>query len=241
MTTIGDDIGDGSGDQSQAAEYVLGLLNAEEHAAAARRIATDPAFAAEVRQWQSRFASLDNAFEERAAPPHLLADIEARVFGAPARPSGLRGLWENLNLWRGLAAAALAVAVVAIGINVMRPAALDPRDFATQLVAALEEEGSNVKFLALYDGATGTVRLTALSGDAAPDRDFELWAIEGDNAPVSMGVVPANARSEVTMKPDILAKFGEGSLLAITLEPKGGSPTGDPTGPVVAKGVATPI
>jgi anti-sigma-K factor RskA len=241
MTTIGDDIGDGNADHSLAAEYVLGLLNAEERAAVARRIAVEPAFAAEVRQWQARFADLDHAFEESPAPSHLLATIEARVFGAPARPGGLRALWENLNLWRGLAAAALAVAVIAIGMNVMRPAALDPRAFATQLVAALEEEGSNVKFLALYDSASGTVRLTALSGAAAPDRDFELWAIEDNNPPVSMGVVPANARSEVTMTPDILAQFGEGSVLAITLEPKGGSPTGDPTGPVVAKGVATPI
>ena len=37
------------------------------------------------------------------------------------------------------------------------------------------------------------------------------------------------------------AKFGEGTVLAVTLEQKGGSPTGKAQGPIVAVGKATPI
>ncbi|MNL63606.1 Anti-sigma-K factor rskA [compost metagenome] len=105
----------------------------------------------------------------------------------------------------------------------------------TQLVAALEAEGSDVRFLALYDGA-GAVRLTALSGDVATDRDLELWAIQGGGDPISMGVIPVNARSVVELSEQVRQGWGEGSVLAITLEPKGGAPEGKPTGPVVAAG-----
>jgi len=108
-------------------------------------------------------------------------------------------------------------------------------------VAALHEEGSNVSFVALYNETTGQVRLTSLSGDAVPDKDYELWAIEGANAPKSMGVIPVNARTDVKLAPDVLAGFGEGTILAITLEAKGGSSTGAPQGPIVAKGAATQI
>jgi anti-sigma-K factor RskA len=39
----------------------------------------------------------------------------------------------------------------------------------------------------------------------------------------------------------VLAGFGPGTTLAISLEPQGGSPTGLPTGPVVAAGKAAQI
>ncbi|UXN74014.1 anti-sigma factor [Devosia sp. A8/3-2] len=74
-----------------------------------------------------------------------------------------------------------------------------------------------------------------------PEKDFELWAIQGGNNPVSMGVIPANQRSTVSITPEVMAGWGEGSVLAITLEPKGGSPSGAPTGPIVAKGAVQQI
>jgi anti-sigma-K factor RskA len=40
---------------------------------------------------------------------------------------------------------------------------------------------------------------------------------------------------------DLPASFAAGTVLAVTLEPKGGSPDPGPTGPIVAVGKATPI
>ena len=134
---------------------------------------------------------------------------------------------------------AMAVAIAAIGFNLVQPAP-DVTALTTQLVAALEAEGSDVRFLALYDG-TGAVRLTALSGTDVPDRDLELWAIQGGDAPISMGVIPVNARSTVELSEQVRSGWGEGSVLAITLEPKGGAPEGVPTGPVVAQGAVHQI
>ena len=234
-----DDMGtEGPGGNSLVAEYVLGVLSAQEHDRIGRLIDSDQALRAERDFWVSRFSALNDAYEETPVPPYIYPAIEARAFGGRVQPQA-SSWWESLLVWRSIAGAALAVAVAAVGFNLLQPAP-DVSGLTNQLVAALEEEGSNVKFVALYDG-TGNVRLTSLSGEAVPDRDFELWAIQGDHAPVSMGVIPVAERSAVAISPEIMAGWGEGSVLAITLEPKGGSPTGAPTGAIVAKGAVTKI
>jgi anti-sigma-K factor RskA len=239
MSTEGHDSDGLDGDRILVGEYVLGLLDAAEHERIARRIAAEPALAAELRLWQSRLASLDREFAETPAPARVFDRVEARLFGAPSSP--LQGFWNSLVLWRGLAAGALAVAAIAVGFNILQPARLDPEEFATQLVAALQaQEGSGVEFVALYDMATGNVRLTALSGAAVPDKDYELWMIEASGTPVSMGVIPME-RTEMTLDKELQDHFTPGTVLAVTLEPKGGSPTGGPTGPMVAMGKATMI
>jgi anti-sigma-K factor RskA len=236
MSTSDDSFPGFEGRNALVAEYVLGLLSDAEHKRVERLIEDDQALRAERDFWIARFGALNDGYAETPAPAHVYKSIESRIFGAAAKPASW---WESLNVWRSIAAGAVAVAVATIGLNLIEPRQ-DVGALTTQLVAALEEEGSNVKFVALYDG-TGNVRLTALSGEAVPDRDFELWAIQGGNNPVSMGVVPVNARSSVAVPQNVLAGLGDGSVLAITLEPKGGSPTGDPTGPIVAKGAVTPI
>ena len=239
MSTGDDSDGDLEGRNAMVAEFVLGLLPAGQHERVARLIEADSRLRAERDFWQSRFSALDDQFEDVTPPRHLLGAIEARAFGEAMVVGPVTRFWNSLNLWRGIAAGALAVAVAAVGFNLVQPAP-DVSSLTTQLVAALEEEGSNVKFVALYDG-TGNVRLTALSGDAVPNKDFELWAIQGGNNPVSMGVIPVSERSSVAVTPEVLAGLGEGSVLAITLEQAGGSPDGQPHGPIVAKGAVTRI
>ena len=230
---------DQGGRNALVAEYVLGLLDSAEHERIGALIENDQALRAERDFWIARFGALNREYEETPVPAHLYNAIEARAFGDVIKARGASSFWDSLLVWRGIAAGALAVAVAAVGFNLMQPAP-NVSALTTQLVAALEEEGSNVKFVALYDGATGMVRLTALSGDAVADKDFELWAIQGGKK-MSMGVIPVNARSEVGMSAEIAQGWGEGSILAITLEAKGGSADGAPHGPIVAKGAVTKI
>lgn len=240
MSTEGQDSDGLDGDSILVGEYVLGLLDAAEHERMARRIMAEPALRAELALWQNRLSGLDREFVETPAPARVLEKVEARLFGAP--PSPLAGLWNNLLLWRGLAAGGIAAAAVAIGFNLMQPPRLDPSVFATQLVAAIQaQEGFGVEFVALYNAATGEVRLTALSGEAIPDKDYELWYIKGDEPAVSMGVLPVDKRTEIALSREAQSKFEPGTVLAITLEQKGGSPTGVAQGPIVALGKATPI
>lgn len=225
-------------DQVLVAEYALGLLEGGERAAVARRISSEPAMAADLQLWRTRLATLDNEFAEVTAPTDVLRRVEARLFGAPPAPTGW---WNSLALWRSLTAAAAAVAVVAIGVNLLLPR-VDPNELANQLVAAIQaQEGSGVEFVALYDQASGEVRIRSLRGAAVPDKDFELWYIKGEQPAVSMGVIPVDERMEIPLDAAAKANIEPGTVFAVTLEQKGGSPTGQAQGPIVAVGTAMPI
>jgi anti-sigma-K factor RskA len=238
MSLGGEHSGGSEDDRVLVAEYALGLLEGGERAAIARRIATEPALQAEMRLWRGRLATLDREFAEMPAPRDAFDRIERRIWGEAAKPAGW---WNSLLVWRWATAAAAAVAVVAVGLNVMTPRP-DANALATQLVAALQaQEGSGVEFVAFYDQRSGEVRITSLSGAAVPDKDYELWYIKGDAPAVSMGVLPVNERREIPLDAAAKAGIEAGTVLAVTLEQKGGSPTGVAQGPIVAVGKVTAI
>jgi anti-sigma-K factor RskA len=235
-----DDSGGLDGDDALVAEFVLGLLDRAEFEAFKRRLAAEPALRRAVVEWRVRFEGLDIGFPETPAPASAWSRLESRLFGAGASATG--GWWNSVSLWRGFTAAALAAVVVAVGFNVFRPAPLGPEEFAVQLVAALQsQEGSGVEFVAFYDTASGAVKLLGLSGQSVPDKDYELWYIRGDEPAVSMGVIPVDQRKEIPLDAAARQKIAEGTVLAVTLEQKGGSPTGVAQGPIVALGKALPI
>ena len=101
-------------------------------------------------------------------------------------------------------------------------------------------ETSSVKLIAYYDDATGELRLNRTAGTAAANRSLELWLIVGSDAPVSLGVLPAENTTRVSIPPHLRRKL-QGSVLAISEEPAGGSPTGAPTGPVLGTGQLTAV
>ncbi|TIT10440.1 MAG: anti-sigma factor, partial [Mesorhizobium sp.] len=101
---------------------------------------------------------------------------------------------------------------------------------------SLAADGSDVRYLAVYDAARREVGLSHVSGERAAGKDFELWMIEGKDPPVSMGVIPAGQTAHMTISPSVQEKLAQGAVLAVSVEPAGGSPTGQPTGPVVAAG-----
>lgn len=231
--TASDHTGPERDDDALAAEYVLGVLSAEERRAAAQRLEQDPAFARLVDAWQERLSPLAAGYAEVEAPASAKAAIDRRLFASDATQQDRAGLWSSLAFWRGLAAAAVAALVLAIAVPYLGKPPPQPQ---TELVASLAADGSDVRYVVVYDGGRNEVRLSRLAGQLASDKDFELWLIEGKNAPVSVGVVPAGATARLNPSVPVRQKLAQGAVLAISLEPKGGSPTGQPTGPVVAAG-----
>ncbi|MBN9243061.1 MAG: anti-sigma factor [Mesorhizobium sp.] len=240
MTPADNDM-DPEGDDLIAAEYVLGVLPADERQAVARRIEADRDFAHMVDGWEVRLSPLSGAYVETPPPGNLKAAIDRRLFGASsprATAGGRIGFWSSLAFWRGLAVVALAVLAISIVLPFVNPPAPQPE---VRLVASLTSQDSDVKYLAVYDAARHQVGLSHLAGERGAGKDFELWMIEGKNAPVSMGVIPAGAATHIELSAAVRQKLAQGAVLAISLEPAGGSKTGQPTGPVVASGALKSI
>jgi anti-sigma-K factor RskA len=220
----------GTGDEApdmRAAEYVIGVLDAAEAAAAERLIAGDPAFAAEVADWERRLMPLTALAAPAPAPADLFDRIEASI-GAPAASRPQRAANDNRRLaWPAAAIAAMAVAAGLAAFIVLRP--VPPPVVAVLLPAA---GGAPVLVAVAEPSGRTLVRATSTIA-VAPDRDLELWAMKaGATRPESLGVIPPAGR-------EAPANLAPGTMLLVSLEPKGGSPTGQPTGPVLYAGKLT--
>lgn len=234
MTPGKDRAQDFGGDDQRAAEYVLGVLPVEERRALAQRIETDAGFARLVEAWEERLSSLNAGYDEVAPPASVKQALDARLFGREAPATRRLGLLQSLAFWRGLAVASFAAFFLAIAIPLLFPSAVTTPD--TRLMASLSGDKTDVRYLAAYDARTNEIGLSHLAGDRTAGHDFELWIIKGNNPPVSLGVIPVGASVHLAVAPAHRDLFGSGALFAISLEPRGGSPTGRPTGPVVASG-----
>ena len=222
------------GDDLVAAEYVLGVLPTEERQSVARRIDAEAVFARRVERWEADFSPMNGAYAEVTPPATVKAALDRRLFASAAPLAADKpGFLSSLAFWRGLAVAALAALALYIAVPIVNPPVETPQ---ARLVASLAADGSDVRYLVVYDAAHGDVGLSHVSGERGTDKDFELWMIEGNNPPVSMGVIPVGASTHLTVDAVAREKLAQGAVLAVSLEPNGGSPTGQPTGPVVAAG-----
>lgn len=232
-----------------AGEYVLGLLDGADLAAAEGRYAMDRDFAASVEAWRRHFAAIDAVATPIAPPAELWTRIEAgldtapaavgaattRRGAAPAAPgSRLADWWNSLFVWRGAAfAGALATLLLAIGFV----GALDRAKRQPLMVAVLLTD-ANVAAAVVNTFADGRVEMLPLQSiDVPAGKALEIWTL-WDRAvgPRSVGLIE-RARS-TPLRLDNLP-LGNGQLFEITLEPATGSPTGRPTGPIVAKGTTS--
>lgn len=237
--SLADDIGqagpDGGGDDMLAAEYVLGVLPIDERRIVAARIDAEQAFARLVDGWQAYFYPLAAAFAAVEVPAAVKVAIDRRLFtGNAARQPASTGLFGSLAFWRGLAVAALAALALYIALPFINPPASQPEP--EQLVASLAADGSAVRYIAVYDEGADEIGLSRVAGEPADGRDFELWVIEGQNPPVSLGVIPNDDGATIPVGETLRNKMISGAVIAISDEPAGGSPTGQPTGAVMAAG-----
>jgi anti-sigma-K factor RskA len=215
-----------------AAEYVLGVLGAEERRGIERRLRHEPALAAEVAFWEERLGVLADVVAPVAPPQQTWSQIEAAI-GSPqaARPASL---WQNLAFWRGfgIASATLAAASIASLVYIgLVPATRTP------LMATLAGSGGQPNVVATVTGNDLVVVPAALLTN--DPRAIELWLILPNQRPHSLGLIHPGQAMRLAIPPDLAGRLTPDAALAISLEPPGGSPTGQPTGPVIASGKLT--
>ncbi|TPW25790.1 anti-sigma factor [Pararhizobium mangrovi] len=223
----------GSDDRVVAGEYVLGTLPLDARRIAEARIAREPAFAALVERWENDLSGFNDAYEVAEPPRHGYAGIERRLFGETRER---RGSWlRSLAMWRG-ATAVLLVAVVGLSVALVGLSRTAPEGMP--LVAHLDADQSPIDLVAHYRSGSGQLTLQPVAAGAQEPKSLELWMFNGQEPPVSLGVLPENGEGEVVVPEEMRSHLKAGSTLAVSLEPKGGSTTGAPSGPVVASGPA---
>lgn len=220
-----------------AGEYALGLLEGEELLAARGLAATDAAFARAVEDWQQRLAPWFDEFGERKPPAETWERIRASLAAAP--PGGnVVELKRKLGFWKGLSVASSAIAAslaLVVGYNAMQQPTAIEAPAAPIMAASLMSPSREVMLSAAFEADGKT--LTLMPGKMAPPpgRIVQLWVIPADGKPRSLGTV-GMAAERMAVEPAMVEHFHEQPMLALSLEPMGGAPGGQPSGPMVASG-----
>ena len=215
-----------------AAEFVLGTLRGRARRRFEAFAQDDRALASIVSQWEAYLTPLAERVAPVEPPARVWRTIAARIAQRKAQEEPARGLWSSLAFWRvlgsGFAVAATILLALVLSLRAATP-------LAPEMVAVLSTPEQVVKMVVekSHDGAL-KVRMvqpwTTMDGT-----DLELWVIPADGKPRSLGVVPYDRDSEVR-KANLDVTLNEGVAFAISKEPRGGSTTGAPTGPVLCSG-----
>ena len=233
MTTPENKRSDRSRDEVLAGEYVLGVLPLPDRLRVEHRLRQDKAFQAIVARWQENLATFNTEYAAEAPPSWLYGAVETKLFPKPAAEQSGGLIWRSLTFWRGLTLVTLSAAIffaASAGGVFRKPAA------PQSVVATLGSETSSINLVTLFDRESGRIKVTPVAAGGEKSKSLELWLIEGESAPVPLGVFPDNGDSSIIIPPDMRSRIQNGATLAVSLEPFGGSPTGRPTGPVVASG-----
>ncbi|MBI3376225.1 MAG: anti-sigma factor [Betaproteobacteria bacterium] len=233
-----------------AGEYVLGTLSGAARARFKGWMIADAALRRTVDEWQRRLAPMAAAIAPVTPPRRVWLAIAARIAAPSSSGPAHKGLWENLVFWRttGLAAsgvaAALLAAVVWVAPERPQPAPAPqivrvPADVVPPSYVAVLADPMTRKPVLMVAAARKSDQLLVKRLDDSimvADKSLELWALPAGQAPVSLGVVAPENKYLLKLTAVADQSLGEIPQLALSLEPKGGSPSGVPTGPVLYTG-----
>ena len=195
----------------------------------------------------------------RAAPPRAAPTPSIGVAAPSADQSAqIIVLSERVRRWRsagtglGAIAAALAAVVVTSAVRPdLLPAPLRPKaqtvevvktvdkpaDKPNRFVAVLQRDAVSPAFILSVDLDTRSMTVRRVAAETPAGKSYELWLVSNKYpAPKSLGVVGNGDFS----RPAQLASYEPDTIhdatYAVTLEPEGGSPTGQATGPILWTG-----
>ena len=219
--------------QKLAAEYALGTLRG----GARRRFEGWMHQDADLRnitaQWQQRLTPMAEFAGEVKPPKSVWTGIERRLNlkGSPA--SGWK-FWfnENLAFWRNLGLVSTGLAAMLLVLVLSKPGVESP---TINYVATLTDEKSQNALVVTADSGNRALDVRVItSAQVAADKSLHLWAVPKAGKPRSLGVLASN-RGRFALTDNAISD--DVTVLAVTLEPKGGSPDPNgPTGPILYKG-----
>ncbi|WEY37695.1 anti-sigma factor [Paraburkholderia sp. SUR17] len=230
-------------DHLRCAEYALGVLDSDSRRALEREVLRDPALRACLDNWLAHLAPLAEDLADVEPPARVWTRIQRDLGFLPSRATAASrgGWWNSLNVWRWLGVGASAAALVLLAVNIvtLREARQPSAEVAQNgyMVATLARSDGVAHWTATVDVKRGRmVVVPAVQPHVAANRSTELWLIPPGARPIGLGVVPINTAASMPLPPQVLAQMSTRAVLAVSVEPPGGSPTGQPTGPVIATG-----
>lgn len=216
--------------ESLAAEYVLGSLRGKARSRFERWMMESGRVRQEVWYWEEKLGQLGDRVPEREPPKAVWLAIQKRLWPQEERHStspkqAANRIWPVWSLFATAAALVLAVMLV-------QQPTLGPDSRLSG--AIVQADVSDPLWLVSESSRDSRLRLRSVAATSAEaGKDYELWIVPDNGNPLSLGVIPVGDMYQVELTDEARETLSQSRTLAISLEPRGGSPTGAPTGPIL--------
>lgn len=224
-----------------AADYVLGTLKGAARRRYEHLLKRRTDWAEAHIWWESHIHLLADTVPAVQPPGKVWQNIQTRLFKANTAKSS--PFWKSLAFLSTALAASFATFLIMQSPK--QVIELEPAQIESVQVALLANDKTQAGWLlSLTKNNQGESEIRAkslASLETKPDNAFELWLLPADKStPISLGLLPQQGNAVVKVT-DEVALLLASSGLAVSLEPLGGSPTGQPTGAVLYQGKLTQI
>ncbi len=234
-----------------AAQYVLGTLSASARLRFQSRLQEETELRTLTHAWERRLNPLTHLLDPQPVPEDVWQKIEVRLDGVKPTKKIITSSSDqefthqkpasNDQYWKPFAWVSTGIAAALAVFLWIRPelSTVSPHVGMEQAqvihdVAVLSTDKNSPAWIVRQQGHS--LILSALNTQAVPsDHDLELWSIHDKTAPRSLGVIHLK-NGQATISQVTADLINKDVTLAISLEPKNGSPTGQPTGPVLYTG-----
>jgi anti-sigma-K factor RskA len=221
-----------------AAEYVLGTLRGGARRRFQIWLQSDAHLQQMVRDWEQRLMPMVEFAEASSPRESVWQSIATRIQTVQPSRLSLMSFFNSLDFWRSVSAmATIAVLVLAVVVQNRN----DTTGLANNYVATLSDEQSQAVAVVSSDVKAKQIVLRFVKSpfqDLPKDKSLELWSIAKNGKIRSLGLLVADAKAgvlRISLPAEV--EVDTPDLLAISLEPKGGSGNPEkPSGPILFKG-----
>ncbi len=212
-----------------ASEYALGTLHGLARKRFERLMRDDADLRRSVAEWQERLMPMAQAIAPVNPPKRVWRKIEQRI----QQPRRKSNVLDSVNFWRGLALVASSFAFGVMLFFGIAPQKEVLPNYVAVLADAKHQPVMTIRYVkGQRELEVKVIQATTMTSEQA----LELWTLPKGAAPQSLGLVPASGAIKLKLASQPADTLPNVPALAISLEPKGGSPTGAPTGPVLYSG-----
>ncbi|EDM48800.1 anti-sigma factor [Marinobacter algicola] len=225
-----------------AAEFVLGTLDARERATVAARRKSESDLDEMITAWEQRLTTLTDEVMPVTPAPELYQRIEQHIDALDTPRAGANtdsddksnviALHKRLRRWQWSTALASAAAMVLVAVLAFQPA---PEQGPQSFVAVFQQNDQQPAFMLSVDLTNRQMQIRPVTAEPMQGKSYQMW-IKADSLgpnPRSLGVLNDNLKLERAALRDYDPELLKEATFGISVEPEGGSPTGQPTGPAI--------
>lgn len=225
-----------------AAEYVLGTLDPQQRQSVEARRMHEPELDRAITDWEARLSPLNAHYDPMAPSRDLFAGIRSRIEKARQSVSDqvpnlaeFAKLKRRLAVWRAGALGAGAVAVAASLIIAVLATDVNAPMRDGNFVAVFHRDDTQPAFVMSVDIDTREVTIRPVEATVPDGKTYQLWIVTEETGPKpkSLGLLENIANPTTKQLGGFDPAMLRNATFGISLEPEGGSPTGQPTGPAI--------